>query len=403
MTSLWGDGWFYISALGFLVSSAFFLYLLGQYRASVEDAEEPEASGEEVGLLPKPASAAAMNAPTPVVTPIVAAPADVQEEKTLTMPPPEEPKPAAFSGERRTVGVSNDGGPFPEDSSAPTHSRDAYTGPERRRSELTSTGSISPAVVYLQNIKSQMEKFDKEILGLKSLAAQQAAQGDLLLRRISELAEAVQAGTRTSSVERESAGGFKPEDTAGASVVQGLEISLQSVSPKSVKVEPVLAPETSVPEPAATAVEPRPVPAPQPAVLEPAATAVEPQPVLAPQPAVLEPAATAVEPQPVPAPQPAVLEPAAKTQPVATSEMSVPQPAEAEVNPVVPAKPVAAPPPDIQRDVKPFTKSSAPPTAVPPAPARPSTPSPVVIESLPQTPEQPAETSKPRKGPVWPV
>lgn len=363
MTSLWGDGWFYISALGFLVSSAFFLYLLGQYRASVEDAEEPEASGEEVGLLPKPASAAAMNAPTPVVTPIVAAPADVQEEKTLTMPPPEEPKPAAFSGERRTVGVSNDGGPFPEDSSAPTHSRDAYTGPERRRSELTSTGSISPAVVYLQNIKSQMEKFDKEILGLKSLAAQQAAQGDLLLRRISELAEAVQAGTRTSSVERESAGGFKPEDTAGASVVQGLEISLQSVSPKSVKVEPVLAPETSVPEPAATAVEPR----------------------------------------PVPAPQPAVLEPAAKTQPVATSEMSVPQPAEAEVNPVVPAKPVAAPPPDIQRDVKPFTKSSAPPTAVPPAPARPSTPSPVVIESLPQTPEQPAETSKPRKGPVWPV
>ena len=42
MASLWGDGWFYISALGFLGSGALFLYLLGQYRSAVEEAEESD-------------------------------------------------------------------------------------------------------------------------------------------------------------------------------------------------------------------------------------------------------------------------------------------------------------------------------------------------------------------------
>ena len=57
--------------------------------------------------------------------------------------------------------------PKPSAESAP-----GYTGPERRRSELTSSGGLSPAVVYLQNIKSQMERFDKDIAALKALSAE---------------------------------------------------------------------------------------------------------------------------------------------------------------------------------------------------------------------------------------
>jgi hypothetical protein len=42
LSGLWADGWFYISALGFLVSGALFFALLGQYRAAVEAADQNE-------------------------------------------------------------------------------------------------------------------------------------------------------------------------------------------------------------------------------------------------------------------------------------------------------------------------------------------------------------------------
>jgi hypothetical protein len=40
MPGLWADGWFYISSAGLLVSGALFFFLLGQYRAAADAADE---------------------------------------------------------------------------------------------------------------------------------------------------------------------------------------------------------------------------------------------------------------------------------------------------------------------------------------------------------------------------
>src|SRR5665213_2716893 len=42
MAGLLADGWFYISSAGLLVSGALFLFLLGQYRAATDAADQPE-------------------------------------------------------------------------------------------------------------------------------------------------------------------------------------------------------------------------------------------------------------------------------------------------------------------------------------------------------------------------
>jgi hypothetical protein len=56
----------------------------------------------------------------------------------------------------------------------------------------TSSG-LSPAVVYLQNLKLQMDRLDKDVTGLKAvasqLAAQQIQQTELVLKRLDELSE----------------------------------------------------------------------------------------------------------------------------------------------------------------------------------------------------------------------
>lgn len=178
MSGLWNDGWFYISSAGFLISSVLFLFLLGQYRAAVEAADEPQDS-----LPPKPLSL------EPVVTSIV--PLQKTEEKksdkTLILPPEPTRTPVAAAVPAPVVAPA----PAPAPAAASpllAASGPAYSGPDRRRgSESTSSGQISPAVVYLQNIKEQMEKFDKEIGTLKSLTSQQTAQNDLILRKLSEL------------------------------------------------------------------------------------------------------------------------------------------------------------------------------------------------------------------------
>ncbi|MDD5657049.1 MAG: hypothetical protein PHF00_07330 [Elusimicrobia bacterium] len=169
MTSIWGDGWFYLSGMGLLVSSSLFLYLLGQYRSAVEESEESEEAPP--ALPPKPAEPRAEAVVTPIVEPAA------QTEKILVLPaasgapvPASAPAPAPAAAAAAPAPVSG-----------------GYTGPERRRSETT-TGGISPAVVYLQNIKAQLEKFDKEIAAIKGLMSQQNARGEQLLERLEALA-----------------------------------------------------------------------------------------------------------------------------------------------------------------------------------------------------------------------
>ncbi|MDD5630284.1 MAG: hypothetical protein PHU21_14555 [Elusimicrobia bacterium] len=176
MAELWADVWFYISALGFLGSGVLFLYLLGQYRSAVEDADasdatdataEPAAAPAPEALPPKPVVVAL--SPTPAAKPVILPKAPVAAAPPAPAPKAEPAPPQAKAAPAEPVRAA-----------AP-----AAAGP---RSE-----GVNSAVAYLQGIKAQMEKFDKNIAALKALSEQQAVQNQLVLKRLSELA-----------------GGFKP-------------------------------------------------------------------------------------------------------------------------------------------------------------------------------------------------
>lgn len=213
MGGIWGDGYFYLAAAGFLISFVLFLFLLGQYRAAVEagdDAPEP--------VPPVPA-------PSPVVPTVTrfggadaptietAKPVEKPVEKTLIL----EKKPEAAPA------------PGPEVNTA------SYAGPERRKSDTT-TGQLSPAVVYLQNMKTQLEKFDADIAALKASASQQSAQGEAIIQRLAALTDALNELRAAPAPRAESApaaiepppGFTLPESPAP---VQPLSIEPSSVPP----------------------------------------------------------------------------------------------------------------------------------------------------------------------------
>ncbi|MDX6768533.1 MAG: hypothetical protein SF051_03310, partial [Elusimicrobiota bacterium] len=153
MPGLWADGWFYISSAGLLVSGALFFFLLGQYRAAVA---ADDASGEE----------AVAEVPTPATVPV--RPVFV----------PDEPEAAPV----RSAAPA----PAPSPAAAPAEKKDSLTG-------QTVTGGVSPAVVYLQNLKVQLEEMGGE---LKSLAKRVNAISDrdeALIERLAELTAAVEA------------------------------------------------------------------------------------------------------------------------------------------------------------------------------------------------------------------
>ncbi len=58
MAGLLADGWFYISSAGLLVSGVLFFFLLSQYRAAADAADqpEPEAAAESHAPLVRPLS-----------------------------------------------------------------------------------------------------------------------------------------------------------------------------------------------------------------------------------------------------------------------------------------------------------------------------------------------------------
>lgn len=163
---MWGDGWFYVCALGFAASLALFVYFLGQYRAAVE-AEEGD---EEAALAP-----AAMPAPGEKVY-VPKAAAGSYPEPVAVIKPAAKPESA----------------PMPVVGAAPKEAAPAspapFAGPDRRRETATSSGGLSPAVVFIQNLKLQVDAMEKELAQLKALSVQQAAQGELILRKLAELA-----------------------------------------------------------------------------------------------------------------------------------------------------------------------------------------------------------------------
>lgn len=187
MTSLWGDGWFYISALGFLGTLVLFVYFLGQYRAAVE-AEE----GEEDGGAPSAAAEAGEKVYVPK-----AALADYPEPVPVVKPAPK-PAPARIPAVEAEAEA-----PAPEP---------VKKEPEKKRDPATSSGGLSPAVAYLQNLKLQVDALEKELAQLKGLAARQSAQGELILKKLAELAEKAAAPAPAAAPEPKAAPAAEPDD-----------------------------------------------------------------------------------------------------------------------------------------------------------------------------------------------
>jgi hypothetical protein len=260
VASLLGDGWFYISALGFIGSGALFLYLLGQYRSAVEETEESDASAVSLELPVKPVVVEMTPAPAPVPL--------VNQLKSQAAPALALPTVSVPAGKAPPVVTTTTANVLPDGcqggvSSAPSQGAVApgYTGPDRRRSDFTASSGLSPAVVYLQNIKSQMEKFEKEISALRSLSVQQAAQGELVLKRLSELAENVKNSPAPRSAVPalaravEPAPQTAPDETPAKEAVELKPAKSAEPPPKRAKATPAAAKSSAV-QPAEKKTEP---------------------------------------------------------------------------------------------------------------------------------------------------
>ncbi|MBI4061929.1 MAG: hypothetical protein HY403_10905 [Elusimicrobia bacterium] len=143
MMGLWADGWFYISSAGLLVSGILFFFLIGQYRAASEAADATDGGQGAEKEAPPPAAI------RPVYVPDEAAPS-----ARISSHPPQEPEPAG------------------------------------------ATGGVSPAVVYLQNIKGELAELHQEMRSLaKRVDAELAAvstRDEALVERLGELTRAVE-------------------------------------------------------------------------------------------------------------------------------------------------------------------------------------------------------------------
>ena len=158
MTGLLADGWFYISSAGLLVSGVLFFFLLGQYRAAGDAADQPE-----------PEAAAEPHAP--LIRPLSLSEGGPSSAKIASVPAESLAKPA--------------------DRPAPAESkREAASVPVDKRRE-TATGGVNPAVVYLQNIKNQLEELHSETRVLAKRVEAITDRDEALIERLSELAQAV--------------------------------------------------------------------------------------------------------------------------------------------------------------------------------------------------------------------
>ncbi len=266
MMGLWADGWFYISSAGLLVSGILFFFLLGQYRVASEAADVTEA-------------AEAPEAEARDASPIrpVYIPDEEPAQQQVVSHSPREPEAA----------------PKPE--AKPKAETEAPA--ERRRDPANTTGGISPAVVYLQNIKIELADLHKDLRGLVKRVDDElssvAARDEALIDRLGELTRAV-------------------ESLKAAAAVAAPDAAAPSPAPKKAR-KAEKSPEPVVAEPAVDAVvEASPLPAAEP------------------------------EPEPAPAPRPAPI-----TEPIVSSEETIRMDLSALVAPL-PAEPAPAETPKLE-------------------------------------------------------
>lgn len=160
MNGLWADGWFYIYSAGLLVSGVLFFFLLGQYRAAADAAD-----GAPVAAEPEAEHAAVR----PVYIPDEPEPAPKLSSVASHEPP--KPEPAV---------------PAP----APVAAEPPAQAQQVKRENTT--GGISPAVVYLQNIKTQLEGLHGQVADLTKRVESVTSRDEALIEKLGELAQSIQ-------------------------------------------------------------------------------------------------------------------------------------------------------------------------------------------------------------------
>ncbi|MFA6093378.1 MAG: hypothetical protein WCU88_06030 [Elusimicrobiota bacterium] len=281
----------------------------------------------------------------------------------------------------------------PASSAAPAAEAPSSAGSTKTDIKIT-TGSLSPAVVYLQNLKMQMEHFENEIQHLQGdltgFVHRHDSQFDALLSRLGELQTELHqqmseySGARSAAQETAPVVILPPERKevpAPASVPAAAKPApVQRAAPASAKAAPP-APAKAAPVPAA--VKPAAVVAPE------IVAVVEQAPAPVPAKAAAVESAKPVhaekkraDPVRIPMPSSSAPAQAAKVQDKGSSAEET-QPA-AEKMIVIEAKPAETP------------VQSGPQT---PVPAKAST---EAEETLVLKPEAAAEI-RPKRGPVWPV
>ncbi|MBI5882625.1 MAG: hypothetical protein HZB91_05925 [Elusimicrobia bacterium] len=365
--ALLGDVYFYISAIGFAASCALFGFFLRQYRLAanaVDDAElEPLDLPRVVPLVPGPSTGAVLSAPGVSGADV---PPPLRTGSGLSAPGvsggKEPPSPKARAVLQSPEGAGADvplpvkTEPAPAEPGALKSAALAAlpsSGPAtpRPKSETTFPGGISPAIVYLQSVKSQLEILEKEVTNLKSLASKQSGQEELILKKLGELSEQIKA---SASRPAPSAPAQMRPPAASVPVAPQARPPVRppAAVPAPITLPPMTASPVTTPPPAATPPVPTLAPepaAPQSVVPGPDAAAITPSPLVTLSPLV-EPPAAAVPAEPAPAPAPAEAAPLA---------------------PVPEEKPLE----------------------------RPS----IMLDGIPQQGEASAENKPVRRGPVWPI
>jgi hypothetical protein len=160
LTALLGDTLFYASGGGFLVSVIAFPFILKRFRAT-------------------PSSSASLDIPSDLREPS----AFVEPVKVVEAEPEEPPKPEPKLAETEAAPV-----PAPAKEAPPPQ---AAAEPKKVNPSITQTSGLSPAIVYLQNLKIQIEHFEKEIHQLRGqildFAKKHDAQFDDIVKRMGEM------------------------------------------------------------------------------------------------------------------------------------------------------------------------------------------------------------------------
>ncbi len=256
MTGLFADGWFYISSAGLLVSGVLFFFLLGQYRAASEAADTADGAETE--------------AESPAHEPV--APVMVRDEKPAEAP----------------ARVSSVEKPKAEEVQTP-----AYAGPDRRKDPANTTGGLPPAVVYLQNIKLELDEIHKEMRALAKRVDDElggvASRDEALIERLADLTRSVEALKTAAPV----AAAPAPVEAPKPEPKPEPKPKAEKPAPKP-KAEPKPPLELSMPEP---------VPAPKTEPVVEAAPAPEPvKPAVSPDETIRMELGNLISPTPAPAP-----------------------------------------------------------------------------------------------------